>query len=63
MGSSKHQECSIVRLMATSLKNGFYKSKSESILYVKKQGNFDILIIALYVDDLVFTRNNIKMKT
>ncbi|KAJ4961692.1 hypothetical protein NE237_021602 [Protea cynaroides] len=30
-------------------------------LYVKRQGNVDILIISLYVDDLVFTRNNEKM--
>ncbi|XP_019056129.1 PREDICTED: uncharacterized protein LOC109115932 [Nelumbo nucifera] len=36
------------------------KSKSEPTLYVKKQGMDDILIVALYVDDLVFTGNNMK---
>lgn len=30
-------------------------------MYVKKQSMSDILIVALYVDDLVFTRNNKKM--
>jgi transposase InsO family protein len=42
-------------------RHGFLKSKSEPTLYVKHQGNTDILIIALYVDDLVFTGNNAKM--
>lgn len=30
-------------------------------MYAKKQGMSDILIVALYVDDLVFTGNNKKM--
>ena len=40
---------------------GFDQSKSETTLYVKNQGKDDILIVALYVDDLVFTGNNKKM--
>ena len=39
---------------------GFKKSKSEHTLYVKTQGT-DILIVALYVDDIVLTGNNEKM--
>ena len=40
--------------------HGFAKSKSEPTLYVKKQGAF-ILIVAIYVDDLIFTGNDEKM--
>ena len=40
---------------------GFTKSKSEPTLYVKKQGMSDILIAAIYVDDLLFTGNNEKL--
>ena len=43
------------------LEKGFCKSKSEPNLYVKHQGESRILIVALYVDDLVFTRNDKKM--
>ncbi|GKC78912.1 retrovirus-related pol polyprotein from transposon TNT 1-94, partial [Tanacetum coccineum] len=37
------------------------ESKSEPTLYGKNQGTSDILIVALYVDDLLFIRNNKKM--
>ncbi|GKA91411.1 retrovirus-related pol polyprotein from transposon RE1 [Tanacetum coccineum] len=40
---------------------GFDQSKIEPTLYVKNQGTSDILIVALYVDDLVFTGNTKKM--
>ncbi|GJR97488.1 multidrug resistance-associated protein 9 [Tanacetum coccineum] len=40
---------------------GFDQSKSEPTLYVKTQGTNDILIVALYVYDLVFTGSNKKM--
>uniref|UniRef100_A0A5B7B4M6 Retrovirus-related Pol polyprotein from transposon TNT 1-94 n=1 Tax=Davidia involucrata TaxID=16924 RepID=A0A5B7B4M6_DAVIN len=40
------------------VEKGFKKSKSEPTLYVKKQGMHNTLIVALYVDDLVFTSNN-----
>lgn len=36
---------------------GFKKSKSEPTLYVKNQG-MSILIVALYVDDLLFSDND-----
>ena len=42
------------------LKNNFQKSKSEATLYVKKEhGN--IIIICLYVVDLLFMENDVKM--
>ena len=43
------------------IENGFIRSKSESTLYVKNKDNSQILIVALYVDDLIFTRNDEKM--
>lgn len=39
----------------------FDKSKNEPTLYVKQQGMANILIIALYVDDLILTRNSMEM--
>ena len=43
------------------IENGFIRSKSEPTLYVKSKDNSQILIVALYVDDLIFTRNDEKM--
>lgn len=40
--------------------HNFRRSKSEPTLYVKTQGD-DILIVSLYVDDLIYSRNNEKM--
>ncbi|CAL5443052.1 unnamed protein product [Camellia sinensis] len=40
---------------------GFQKSSSEPTLYVKGDGMSNILIVALYVDDLIFVGNNEKM--
>ena len=42
------------------LQNEFEKSKSEPTLYVKKRGTH-ILIVALYVDDLIYTGNSEAM--
>ena len=42
------------------LDQGFERSKSEATLYVKKEGT-DILVVALYVDDLLYTGNNKSM--
>ena len=43
-----------------SLKNNFQRSKVEATLYVKKEhGN--VIIVCLYVDDLFFTGNDMKM--
>ncbi|CAL9009295.1 unnamed protein product, partial [Prunus brigantina] len=36
----------------------FMRSKSEPTLYTKTQGNSDIFIVSLYVDDLMYTENN-----
>lgn len=36
-------------------KNGFMKSENEPTLYVKKEGENDIIIISVYVDDIIFT--------
>jgi hypothetical protein len=30
-------------------------------LYLKHQGNVDLLIVALYIDNLILTRSNVKM--
>ena len=43
------------------IEKGFEKSKNEPTLYVKRQGMVDILIVTLYVDDLIFTGNNLKL--
>jgi hypothetical protein len=43
------------------VQQGFIKSQSEPTLYVKRQGKNDILLVALYVDDLVYTSNNEKL--
>lgn len=43
------------------MEKGFEKSKNEPTLYIKRQGMADILIVALYVDDLIFTGNNLKL--
>ncbi|KAK3039985.1 hypothetical protein RJ639_027175 [Escallonia herrerae] len=40
---------------------GFKKCPHEHALYVKMNGKCDILIISLYVDDLIFIGNNVKM--
>ena len=39
---------------------GFRRSKSEPTLYIKSQGQYTLLL-SLYVDDLIYTGNNIKM--
>lgn len=40
------------------IQKGFERNKSEPTLYMKKKGTSDILIVTLYLDDLIFTRNN-----
>jgi len=39
---------------------GFKRSKSKPTLYIKAQGQYH-LIVSLYVDDLIYTRNNLEM--
>lgn len=43
------------------IKNGFHKSPYEHALYVKTNQDGDIIIVCLYVDDLIFTDNNLKL--
>jgi hypothetical protein len=43
------------------LKNEFVKCPYEYVIYVKIKGSYDTLIVCLYVDDLIFTGNNLKM--
>lgn len=43
------------------MEKGFQKRKNEPTLYVKREGMVDILIVALYMDDLVFIGNNLKL--
>lgn len=40
---------------------GFMKCNSEPSLYTKKRGGLGIIIVALYVDNLVFTENSTKI--
>lgn len=39
----------------------FKRSKIELVLYMNIEGTNNILIISLYVDDLIYTRNNEKI--
>jgi hypothetical protein len=43
------------------LKNGFVKCPFEYVICVKIKESSDTLILCLYVDDLIFTKNNPKM--
>ncbi|XP_042441388.1 uncharacterized mitochondrial protein AtMg00810-like [Zingiber officinale] len=43
------------------IKEGFTKCPYEHSLYLKKNSYGDILLVCLYVDDLIFTSNNISM--
>lgn len=40
--------------------SGFYRSPSETFLYVKREVMRNILIVCLYVDDLIYTGTKIK---
>ncbi|CAH9069840.1 unnamed protein product [Cuscuta europaea] len=41
--------------------NGFVKCPQEHALYIKKNHQGDILLVCIYVDDLIFTGNNMTM--
>jgi len=41
--------------------SSFKRSKNEPTLYVKHQGNMNLLIVALYVDDLILTGSSTEM--
>lgn len=36
------------------VQNGFERSESEPTLYLRKQGNNDLLVVCLYVDDIIY---------
>ena len=43
------------------IRNGFEKCSHEHTLFLKHEGEGKCLIISLYVDDLIYTGNNVKM--
>jgi len=43
------------------VKKGFERSTSDHTLFTKKEGETDVLIVNLYVDDLIFTGSSEKM--
>ena len=45
------------RIDSYTISNQFNRSKNEPMLYVKTNKEGQILIVCLYVDDLIFTRN------
>lgn len=57
MFSNKLEELGIVKLIAILLKKDFKRAKNEPTLYVRNQGESNILIVDLYVDDFIFTGN------
>ena len=59
-GWSKLQEPGTMNLIHTFWKIIFRERKSEATLYVNKEHG-SIIIVCIYVDDLLFTRNDVKM--
>lgn len=49
------------RIEAYFLQQGFTASKNERTLFFKEDGNGGILIVSIYVDDLIYTGNSLKM--
>jgi hypothetical protein len=43
------------------LENGFVKCPYKYVIYVKIKENGVSLIVCLYMDDIIFTKNNLKM--
>jgi hypothetical protein len=43
------------------LENGFVKCPNEYAIYIKIKESGDTLIVCLYMDDLIFIRNNTMM--
>lgn len=43
------------------MEKGFEKSKNDPTFYVKRKGMVYIVIVSLYMDDSLFTRNNLKL--
>ena len=59
MASCKPLEHGIARLNFS--KQGFVKCSHEHTLFVKTGNEGTLLIVSLYVDDLIFTRNDEEM--
>ena len=57
MDLNKLQQLGIAKLMDILQEKEFEKRTSEPTLYVKHEGESNILIGVLYVDDLIFTGN------
>ena len=49
------------RINAYFEKHGFQKCPYEHTLYIKYHGQEDFIIVSLYVDDLIFTGNNLNL--
>ena len=49
------------KIDSSCIENGFQRCPFEHILYIKFVELDDILITCLYVNDLIFIRNNLKM--
>jgi hypothetical protein len=60
-GLKQAQRAWYSRIDGYFLKNGFVKCPYEHAIYVKIKDNGDTFIVCLYMDDLIFTRNNPKM--
>jgi len=45
------------------MNDGFQKCPSEQTLFIKKGANQTILIVSIYVDDLIYTGNDVGMMT
>lgn len=58
MGLSKLREHGIVKLMLIFCKDGFERSDNESILYLKKEGKVDFLVVCFYVDNMIYFGSN-----
>lgn len=57
MDSNKLLDFGMKKIDGYLVQEGFVRSKSEPTLYTKTQGDVNILIVSLYVDDLIFTVN------
>jgi len=51
------------RIEAHFLQNGFQKCPSEQTLFIKKGVEKNFLIVSIYVDDLIYTGNDVSMMT
>ncbi|KAJ9559214.1 hypothetical protein OSB04_013828 [Centaurea solstitialis] len=49
------------RIETYFIKEGFEKSKNEQTLFIKKNSKGNILIISIYVDDLIYTGDDVVM--